>query len=158
MQQAKERAIKEFSQANYQSAVECYSEALQLCDSLPVNVKFDRVKFEAIVQSDLSAAFGRQGKHMESFAAANKALTFFEQSDTLDAMDTGKYLMAQVNQGTALAALGCLMEALEALHRAKDVFSKNGLDPIVNRQWLDMVEGNIVAINSQIAKREKESP
>jgi tetratricopeptide (TPR) repeat protein len=155
MQQAKEDAIRVFSQADYQSAVECYSKALQLCNSLPEDVKFDRVKFEAIVQSGLSAAFGRQGKHMESFAAANKALAYFEQSTNLDVVDMGKYLVAQVNQGTALAALGCLSAALEALYRAKEIFSNSNLDPVVNRPWLELVEGNIVAVNDQIVKRQK---
>ncbi|MDR2719482.1 MAG: tetratricopeptide repeat protein [Nitrososphaerota archaeon] len=153
MQQANENANKAFCQDDYQGAVECYNKALHLCSSLPMDVKFDRVKFEAFVHSGLSAAFGRQGKHMESFAAANKALTFFDQVGELDAVETGRYLMAQVNQGTALAALGCLEAALEALYKAKELFSHKGLDPDKNKQWIAMVDGNIAAINDQIKKR-----
>jgi tetratricopeptide (TPR) repeat protein len=155
IQQTNEKANKAFNQTDYQGAVECYNKALQLCNSLPDDVKIDKNKLEAIVQSGLSAAFGRQGKHMESFAAANKALVFFDQSGELDAVETGKYLMAQVNQGTALAALGCFSAALEALYRAKDVFSHKGLDSIKNKQWLEMVDGNIVAINEQIKKHQE---
>ena len=157
MQQANEKAIRAFNQADYQGAVECYSKALQLCNSLPENVAFDKVKFEAIVHSGLSAAFGRQKKHMESFAAANKALSFFEQknNEELNAIDMGKYLVAQVNQGTALAALGCLSASLEALYRAKELFSNSNLDPVLNKQWLELVEGNIVAIKAQIVKRQE---
>ena len=154
MQQTNEKASRAFNQADYQKAVECYSKALQLCSSLPENVKFDKVKFEAIVQSGLSAAFGRQGKHMESFAAANKALVFFDKIGELDAVEIGRYLMAQVNQGTALAALGCLQAALDALYKAKDVFNCKGLDPVKNRQWLEMVEGNIAVIKEQIKKHQ----
>jgi tetratricopeptide (TPR) repeat protein len=152
MQEAKENANKSLHQCNYQGAVEGYNKALQLCGSLPVDVEFDRVRFEAVVYSGLSAALGRQGKHMESFAAANKALAFFDQVAELNAVEVGRYLMAQVNQGTSLAALGCLQAALEALYKAKEVFSREGLDPVKNEQWLEMVEGNIVAINNQIEK------
>jgi tetratricopeptide (TPR) repeat protein len=154
MHQTIENAIEAFHKANYQGAEECYIKALQLCNSLPVDVEFDRNRFEATVQAGLSAAFGRQGKHMESFAAANKALVFFDNTSELDSVEIGKYLMAQVNQGTALAALGCLPAALEALCRAKEIFSKNKLDPVKNKAWLDMVEGNIVAINGEIAKHQ----
>jgi len=152
MQQTSENANKAFHQGNYQGAVECYNKALHLCSLLPKDVKFDRVRFEATIHSGLSAALGRQGKHMESFAAANKALVFFDQISELDAVETGRYLMAQVNQGTALATLGCLEAALEALYRAKEVFNHKGLDPTKNKQWLEMVDGNIAAINTQIKK------
>jgi len=154
MQRVVVNADKAFSQADYQGAVKCYNKALCLCGSLPVTVEFDRVRFEALVYSGLSAVFGRQGKHMESFVAANKALVFFDQAGELDAVEVGKYLMVQVNQGVALAALGCLPAALEALFRAKDIFSRKGLDPVKNKEWLDVVEGNIVAINIQLEKRQ----
>jgi tetratricopeptide (TPR) repeat protein len=155
IQQTNEKANKAFSQTDYQDAVEYYNKALQLCSSLPEDAKIDKAKIEAVVHSGLSAALGRQGKHMESFAAANKALVFFDQSSELNAVETGKYLMAQVNQGTALAVLGCFPAALEALYRAKDVFSHKGLDPTKNKQWLEMVDGNIAAINEQIKKRQE---
>jgi hypothetical protein len=91
---------------------------------------------------------------MESFAAANKALAFFDTAGELNAVDMGKYLMALVNHGTALAVLGCFSAALEALSRAKEVFSNSNLDPVRNKSWLDMVEGNILAINSEMVKRQ----
>ena len=155
IQQTNEKAIMAFNQADYQGAVECYNKALQLCNSLPENTAFDKAKFEAIVHSGLSAAFGRQKKHMESFAAANKALAFFEQknNEELNDIDIGKYLVAQVNQGTAFAALGCLSASLEALHKAKEIFSNSKLDPVLNKQWLESVEGNILAVKTQIEKR-----
>jgi tetratricopeptide (TPR) repeat protein len=155
MKLACENANKAFNQKDYQGAVENYQKALHLCSSLPEDTEFDRRRFEAAIHAGLSAAYGRQGKHMESFAAANKAMVFFDLCGELDAVETGKYLMAQVNQGTALAALGCLPAALEALQRAKDLFSNKGLDPAQNRQWLEMVEGNIAAIQAQIEKHQK---
>jgi len=155
MQQVAEDANAAFNNDDYQGAVECYRKALHLCDSLPVDTAFNKDRFEAIVYSGLSAAFGRQGKHMDSFAAANKALVLFDQIDQLDAMETGRYLTAQVNQGIALATLGCLPAALDALHKAKEFFNHKGLDPNKNKQWLDMVEGNIEAINKQIKKHQK---
>jgi tetratricopeptide (TPR) repeat protein len=157
MQQAVENADKAFHSANYQSAVKGYNKALQLCGLLPADVvvEFDRVRFEAAVQAGLSAAFGRLGKHMESFAAANKALLFFDRVGCeLNAVETGRYLMVLVNQGTALATLGCFTDALEALNRAKEMFNSKGLDSVKNKLWLDTVEGNIVAINAQIIKQQ----
>ncbi|MDR0797870.1 MAG: tetratricopeptide repeat protein [Nitrososphaerota archaeon] len=154
IQQTNEKANRAFKQIDYQSAVEHYNKSLQLCSLLPDDVKFDREKFEAIIQSGLSAALGRQEKHMESFAAANKALVFFDRIDELNATEVGRYLMAQVNQGTALAALGCLHAALEALDRAKEAFICKNLDPAKNKQWLEMVDGNIAAINKQIEKQQ----
>lgn len=156
MQEAVENAEKALQNTNYQGAIKGYNKALQLCSLLPTVVEFDRDRFEAAVQSGLSAAFGRQGKHLESFAAANKALLFFDKIGNLSAAETGRYLMAQVNQGTALATLGCLTDALEALYKAKEIFSNKGLDPVKNKLWLDIVEGNIVAINTQIEKQKKQ--
>ena len=155
MQIVNEEANNAFYQGNYQCAIDGYNEALRLCSSLSVEVEFDRVRFEAIVYAGLSAALGQQGKHMESFAAANKALVFFEQMSVLGIVETGKYLMVQVNQGVALAALGCFSAALEALDKAKEVFNNKGLDPNKNRQWLELVEGNIVAIKGQIEKQQQ---
>jgi tetratricopeptide (TPR) repeat protein len=156
MQDANENANKAFHKGDYQGAIDCYNKALHLCNSLPSEAEFDSGRFESIVYAGLSAAFGRQGKHMESFAAANKALIFFEQISELTAVEIGKYLMTQVNQGVALAALGCFSAALEALNKAKEVFDNKGLDPTKNKQWLEMVEGNIVAINNQIEKQQQQ--
>jgi tetratricopeptide (TPR) repeat protein len=154
MQETVEEANRTFHRADYQGAVKCYNKALRLCSSFSADVAFDRVRFEAIANSGLSAALGRQGKHLESFAAANKALAFFDQTDKLDDVEVGKYLTAQVNQGTALAALGCFPAALEALHRAKTIFNDKGLDSTKNAQWLQLVDGNIAAINEQIKKQQ----
>ncbi len=152
MQQAQEKANKAFQQGDYQSAVEISQKALSLCSLLPEDVEFDKRRFEANVQAGLSAAFGRLSKHIESFAAANKALIFFDQIGELNPTETGKYLMAQVNQGTALAALGCLPAAVESMEKAKEIFACKGLDPARNRQWLEQVDGNIAAIKAQIEK------
>jgi hypothetical protein len=63
--------------------------------------------------------------------------------------------MAQVNQGTALAALGHFSAAVESLERAKEIFSRKGLDAVQNKGWLEMVDGNIVAINIHLKTRER---
>ncbi|XHH08990.1 MAG: DUF3856 domain-containing protein [Candidatus Bathyarchaeia archaeon] len=155
MQAAQEKANKAFSQGDYQGAVEYSQKALSLCSLLPETAEFDTRRFAASVHASLSAAYGRQGKHLESFATANKALIFFDQIGELDAVETGRYLMAQVNQGTALATLGCLPAALEALEKAKEIFACKGLDPAANRQWLEQVDGNIAAIKAQIEKQQQ---
>jgi tetratricopeptide (TPR) repeat protein len=155
MQQAQKTGEEAYSRGDFQGAVECYSKALRLCGSLPADADFDFRRFMASVNAGLSAAYGHLGKHLESFAAANKALTYFEQCGELGPVEVGKWLMAQVNQGTALAALGCLPAALEALQRAKDVFAQKGLDPAVNKQWLELVDGNISAILAQIEKQQE---
>jgi hypothetical protein len=82
-------------------------------------------------------------------------LVYYDRLNEIPVEDVGRFLMAQVNQGTALAALGCLPAALEALQRAKDVFRREGLNPEQNRQWLDAVDGNILAINKQIEKKQQ---
>ena len=64
---------------------------------------------------------------MESFGAANKALVFYDKCGDNYPADTGSWLMAQVNQGAALAALGCFPAAIEALERAKEIFTDKGL-------------------------------
>jgi len=159
MREANENGSKDFHKGDYKGAVECHQKALYLCSSLPADIEFDKARFEAFVYADLSAAFGRQGKHMDSFAAANKALAFFDTiPKKLGNMEISKYLMAQVNQGTALAALGCFPAALEALDTAKNVFTDKGLDALKNKQWLDIVEDNITAIKDQIEKQQQPQP
>jgi tetratricopeptide (TPR) repeat protein len=153
MQEAYREADKAFHQCNYQGSVDNYNKALQLCQSLPEDTQFDRRRFEASCYAGLSGALGRLEKHLESFAAANKALVFYDQCGNDYLADTGRWLMAQVNQGTALAALGCLTAAIEALEKAKQIFCNKGLDVAQNQQWLDMVDGNIAAINAQLKKQ-----
>jgi tetratricopeptide (TPR) repeat protein len=155
MQNAHRGGDHAFQQGNYEGATECYNKALQLCASLPTDVEFDRCRFEASTYAGLSGAYGRLGKHLESFAAANKALLFYDQHGEEYPADTGRWLMAQVNQGTALATLGCLAQAVEALERAKQLFSCRGLDVEANRAWLEMVDGNIAAINAQMEKTKR---
>jgi tetratricopeptide (TPR) repeat protein len=155
MQNAYREADQLFHGANYEGSVECYNKALQLCQSLPETTEFDQHRFEASCYAGLSGALGRLEKHLESFAAANKALVFYDQCGDNYPADTGRWLMAQVNQGTALAALGCLAAALEALGRAKEIFVNKGLDSAQNKQWLEIVDGNIAAISARLKEQEK---
>jgi len=155
MQSAYRDADRSFQQGNYAGSVDSYNKALHLCQSLPEDTKFDRRRFEATVYAGLSAALGRSGKHLEGFAAANKALVFYDQCGENYPADTGRWLMAQVNQGTALAALGCLDAAVEALERAKQIFADKGLDPAQNMQWLEMVNGNIAAIQARMKELQR---
>lgn len=155
MQLAQKNGETALREGDNQGATECYQKALRLLGQLPVNVEFDRCKFEAACQAGLSGTLGKLGKHMESFAAANKALLYYDSLNEIPVEDVGRFLMAQVNQGTALAALGCLPAAIEALQRAKDIFRREGLNPEQNRQWLDAVDGNILAINKQIDKKQQ---
>jgi tetratricopeptide (TPR) repeat protein len=152
MQNAYRDADKSFHQSNYTSSVECYNKALRLCQSLPEDTGFDRRRFEASCYAGLSGALGRLEKHLESFAAANKALVFYDQCGEKYPADIGRWLMAQVNQGAALAALGCLEAALEALEGANEIFVNKGLDATQNKVWLEMVDGNIAAINAQLKR------
>jgi tetratricopeptide (TPR) repeat protein len=153
MQNAYRDADRLFHQGNYEGSVECYNKALKLCQSLPETTEFDRQRFEACCYAGLSGALGRLEKHLESFAAANKALVFYDQCGDNYPADVGRWLMAQVNQGTALAALGCFPAAIEALQRAKEIFTNKGLDAAQNRQWLEMVDGNIVAIQAHMKEQ-----
>jgi tetratricopeptide (TPR) repeat protein len=156
MQVAYREGDRLFHQGNYEGSVDCYKKALGLCESLPNDKGFDRRRFEASVQAALSGSLGRLGKHLESFAAANKALSFYDEFGDNYPADVGRWLMAQVNQGTALATLGCLPAALEALQRAKEAFTSKGLDAAQNRQWLEMVDGNIAAINAHLNEKEQQ--
>lgn len=155
MQDAYRDADKAFHQGNYAGSVNSYNKALSLCQSLPADTEFDHHRFEAAVYAGLSGALGRLGKHLECFAAANKALAFYDQCGDRYPGDVGRWLMAQVNQGTALATLGCLDAAIEALKRAKEIFASKELDATENKPWLDMVEGNITAIQGHIKEQKK---
>ncbi|MCW4028884.1 MAG: tetratricopeptide repeat protein [Candidatus Bathyarchaeota archaeon] len=155
MQKAFKDADDAFHQGNYEGSVECYNKALQLCQSLPSDTEFDKARFEASCYAGLSGAYGRWGKHLEGFAAANKALIFYDQHGESCPADTGRWLMAQVNQGTALAALGCFDQAIEALLRAKEIFVNKGLDTAENKQWLEMVDGNVAAITAHLKELQR---
>jgi tetratricopeptide (TPR) repeat protein len=155
MQDAYRLADQAFHQCNYQGSVDNYNKALRLCESLPAEQEFDRGRFEASCYAGLSGALGRLEKHLESFAAANKALVFYDKCGDNYLADTGRWLMAQVNQGAALAALGCFPAAIEALQRAKQVFADKTLDQSRNAEWLKMVDGNISAIAAQMEKKKQ---
>ena len=126
-----------FNKGNYEASVESYKKALQLLESLPAEVQFDRAAFEASCQSGLSATYGRLGRHLESFAAANKALLYYDKCGEENPLQTGRWLKALVNQGVSLAALGVCGEALNSLQRAKDLFVCKGLNTFQNKPWLD---------------------
>jgi len=153
MQQASRTAERLIKEGNFTDAVESYNKALRICSHLPADLDFDRPRFAASIYAGLSAAQGKLGKHMESFAAANKALAYYDECGDKYPGDVGRWLMALANQGTSLAALRCLDAAVEALLRAKEIFVKHGLDTEENRQWLAMVDGNIAAIRREAEKK-----
>jgi tetratricopeptide (TPR) repeat protein len=156
MQLAFKEADQLFHKGNYEGSVECYNKALRLCQSLPQTAfeQFDWRRFEASCQAGLSAAYGRLDKPFDSFAAANKALLFYDACGEKYSADIGRWLMAIVNQGTALAAFKCFNDAQAAFKRAKEIFISKGLDTPQNKQWLEMVDGNIAAITAHLNKEE----
>ncbi len=153
MQKSHKDGVQLFHQGNYEGAVDCYRKCLKLCCLLSADEVFDRQRFEASCYARLSASLGRLGKHLESLAAANKALLFYDECGEKYPEDTGKWLMALVNQGTSLATLGCFAAAMDALMRAKEIFNKNGMGTNENKNWIETVEGNIAAINAHLAKQ-----
>jgi tetratricopeptide (TPR) repeat protein len=156
MQQASRTAERLVQEGHFQNAVELYTKALQICAALPADCEFDRRRFAASIYAGLSAAQGKLGKHMECFAAANKALAFYDECGDRYPADVGRWLMALANQGTSLATLGCPDAAVEALTRAKDIFVRHGLDTEQNKAWLGMVDGNIAAIRREAEKLVKQ--
>ena len=157
MQEAFKDADKLFHKGNYAGSVDCYNKALSFCQSLSQAAfeQFDWRRFEASCQAGLSAAYGRLDKPFESFAAANKALIFYDAHGEDYPADTGRWLMAIVNQGTALAAFKCFSDAQAAFKRAKEIFLCKGLDTAENKQWLEMVDGNIATLEAHLAKQEQ---
>lgn len=151
--QALKDGDQQFRQCNYEGAVDLYSKALKLSEGLPSSEGFDCAAFHAAVQSGLSAAYGRLGKHLESFAAANKALLFYDGHGEKYAEHTGRWLKAIVNQGVALANLGVFAEALNSFQRAKDMLISKGLDTAENKQWLSVVDENIIALKAHLEKK-----
>ena len=128
-----------------------------LCQSLPPDAleQFDRRRFEASLPSWLiRLRMGGWSKHLESFAAANKALLFYDECGEKYPADTGRWLMALVNQGTALAAFRCFQATLKRLSSGQKKFSScKGLDTPENKQWIEMVDGNIAALNAHLQKQ-----
>ncbi len=156
MQEAFKDADRLFHKGNYAGSVDCYNKALSLCQTLSQAAfeQFDWRRFEASCQAGLSAAYGRLDKPFESFAAASKALLFYDACGENYPADTGRWLMAIVNQGTALAAFKCFGDAQAAFKRAKEIFLCKGLDIAENKQWLEMVDGNIATLEAHLAKQE----
>ncbi|MCL2360068.1 DUF3856 domain-containing protein [Candidatus Bathycorpusculum sp.] len=152
MQVALRNADDLFHSGNYEESVKCYTNALALSSSLPSDTAFDRSRFEASCQAGLSAVFGRLDRPFESFAAANKALLFYEAYGERYPADTGRWLMAIVNQGTALAAFHCFSDAQAAYMRAKELFLSKSLDTPQNKAWIAMVEANIATLSAHLAK------
>ncbi|MGD6805637.1 MAG: DUF3856 domain-containing protein [Candidatus Bathyarchaeia archaeon] len=140
---------------NFEGSVDCYNKALKLARSLPAETKFDRSNFEALCHSGLSASYGRLGKHRESLSAATMALMFYDECGEKYPAQTGRWLMAIVNQGTALASLCVFGEALAAFQRAKDMFTAKGIGTPENKQWLDTVDENIALIKAHLEKQER---
>ncbi|MCW3998621.1 MAG: tetratricopeptide repeat protein [Candidatus Bathyarchaeota archaeon] len=151
MQKASLTAERLNREGNYANAVEAYNKALRICATLPATSDFDRRRFEAHCYAGLSAAQGKLGKHLECFASANKALAFYDECGDKYPADVGRWLMAQVNQGTALATLGCPAAALEALARAKQLLASHGLDTPENKRWLEAVDANVSVIEAHLA-------
>jgi len=141
--------------AAIQAVSNCQVIAAPVSATLPPDCEFDRRRFAAYCYSGLSAAYGKIGKHMECFAAANKALGFYDEAGDQYPADVGRWLMALANQGTSLAALRCLDAALEALLKAKDIFVRHGLNTEQNKQWLAMVDGNIEAIRREAQRQQQ---
>jgi tetratricopeptide (TPR) repeat protein len=154
MQQASRTAERLNQEGNFAGAVEAYNKALSICSSIPADSEFDRRRFAASCYAGLSAALGKLEKHLESLGASNKALMFYDECGDKYPADVGRWLMAVANQGTSLAALGCSGAALDALGRAKEIFTNHGLNTPENAQWLAMVDGNIAAINAHQTKQQ----
>ena len=152
MQQALREAEGLFHSGDYAGSAECYTKAIELSSSLPNDTTFDRSRFEASCQAGLSAVFGRLDRPFESFAAANKALLFYEANGERYPADIGRWLMAIVNQGTSLAAFHCFDDAHAAFMRAKELFISKGLNTPQNSAWLAMVEGNLATLAAHLAK------
>jgi len=155
MQAAFKEADQQFRKGNYAESVECYQKALQLCQSLPPETTFDRLRFEASIYAGLSAAYGRLDKPLESFAAANKARLFYDECGDKYPADVGRWLMAIVNWGTALAAFKCFSDAQAAFRRAKEIFISKGLDTPENKQWIAMVDSNLAVLEAHLKKLEQ---
>ena len=145
-----------FKVGNFEGAVDNYCKALRLSQSLPTEMPdFDRASFEAACNAGLSAAYGQVGKHLESFAAANKALLFYDKCGENYPDQTGRWLKSIVNQGVALAHLGVFGEALNSFQRAKEMFLSRSLDTPENRQWVAVVDENIAALKAHLEKTQR---
>ena len=113
--------------------------------------------FEASCNAGLSGSLGRLGRHRESLAAAEAALAFFGRRQGGSPAELGKWLMAIVNRGAALATLGRPTEALQAFQHAKEMLSERGMDVAENQQWVTMLDQNIASVETMLRGAEKRS-
>lgn len=140
-----------FNAGDHELSVTHYRRALQLSRSLPAAEPFDHGVFEASCNAGLSGSLGRLGRHRESLEAANEALGFFDRAlpgsqakvGNMYPAESGKWLMASVNQGVALACLGRNEEALVSLLKAQALIRASGASAPGNEAWLATVEQNI---------------
>jgi len=148
-----------FDAGNFAGSVSSYKRALDLSRSLPTEEEFDHLGFEASCNAGLSGSLGRLGRHAESLVAADAALVFFDRSGNMYPVEAGKWMMAVVNRGAALAMLSRPNEALEAFKRAKKMLSERGMNSVENRQWISIVDQNISSVQTMLrGGAQKSSP
>ena len=143
-------ADRKFDAGDFEGAASSCRRALDLSISLPSEEEFDHPGFEASCNAGLSGALGRLGKHRESLAAADTALAFFDRCGDMYPVAAGKWMMAVVNRGAALAMLDRPRDALEAFQRAKKMLSERGMNSAENQQWVTMVDQNISTVQSML--------
>jgi tetratricopeptide (TPR) repeat protein len=146
-----------FDTGDFAGSATSYRRALDLSRSLPAEEEFDHAGFEASCNAGLSGSLGRLGKHRESLAAADAALTFFDRHGDMYPVEAGKWMMAVVNRGAALAMLDRPREALEAFQRAKKMLSDRGMNDAANREWMAMVNQNISSVQNVMRGGSKKS-
>ena len=139
-----------FDAGDFGKSASSYRKALDLAQSLPAEEEFDHPGFAASCNAGLSGSLGRLGKHHESLAAADAALAFFDRAGDMYPAEAGKWMMAVVNRGAALAVLSRPREALEAFKRAKKMLVERGMNSAENKQWISMVDQNISSVNRML--------
>ncbi len=146
-----------FDAGDFAGSASSFKRALDLSISLPPEEDFDHPGFEASCNAGLSGSLGRLGRHRESLAAADAALAFFDRCGDMYPVEQGKWLMAVVNRGAALAMLDRPRDALEAFQRAKKMLSERGMNNAENRQWVTMVDQNISSVQRMLRGAAKSS-
>ncbi len=146
-----------FDAGDFAGSASSFKKALDLSISLPPDEDFDHPGFEASCNAGLSGSLGRLGRHRESLAAADTALAFFDRCGDMYPVEPGKWMMAVVNRGAALAMLDRPRDALEAFQRAKKMLSERGMNNAENRQWLTMVDQNISSVQRMVRSAAKSS-
>ena len=144
-----------FNEDNYEKSIASYEKALKLSKSIPANELFDHPGFEASCQAGLSGSFGRLGRHQESLQASEAALVFYDRFGDMYLAETGKWMMATVNKGSALAMLGNLKEALEIFNHAKEMLSKRNMNTLENQVWIQMLDQNFETVKDLLKNAKK---